>query len=313
MAANLPSKKVRTHYDNLHVSRDASSEEIRAQYRKFSKMYHPDRNPDPDAPRIMAIINRAYEVLSDPQRRAEHDKWIAREEAKIIRKQVPVVYATIPTMNRMQRAESPLQWFKRMLFVKKDPGVIALVSAVVFVFFLLPLGMLIFGGQPNQKVVVKAPKDLLMSPPVQWWPDMEEKIFKAYNEGHEMGGAYAKDYPILYRGGKSHLTLQNDLKGPMFVYLFKYDAPVIKGMDPSALQSERNIRILENNGQAIRSFWIDRGASSIVEGLPSGIYYMRYNTAGTGNPWHQTRNIVLNPGMTVIKTSHLNRDPAYGL
>ena len=56
-----------THYDNLKVARDAPSEVIRAAYRALTQRYHPDRNPDPEAARIMQIINRAYEVLSDPE------------------------------------------------------------------------------------------------------------------------------------------------------------------------------------------------------------------------------------------------------
>lgn len=69
-----------THYDNLKVAKDAPSEVIRAAYRALTQRYHPDRNPDPEAARIMQIINRAYEVLSDPERRREHDLWIEQEE-----------------------------------------------------------------------------------------------------------------------------------------------------------------------------------------------------------------------------------------
>lgn len=71
---------MRTHYDNLHVPRDADSNTIRLAYRRLSKQYHPDYNPRRDAHQIMQIINRAYEVLSDPQRRAQHDRWIAEQE-----------------------------------------------------------------------------------------------------------------------------------------------------------------------------------------------------------------------------------------
>jgi DnaJ-class molecular chaperone len=73
---------IHTHYDNLKVARDAPVEVIRAAYRTLSKKYHPDHNPDnPAAMRITQLINSAYDVLSDPARRKEHDDWIAREEA----------------------------------------------------------------------------------------------------------------------------------------------------------------------------------------------------------------------------------------
>ncbi|SNS33340.1 DnaJ domain-containing protein [Noviherbaspirillum humi] len=74
--------QVHTHYDNLKVARDAPPEVIRAAYKTLSQKYHPDRNPgNAEAIRIIQIINSAYEVLSDPVKRQEHDAWIARTEA----------------------------------------------------------------------------------------------------------------------------------------------------------------------------------------------------------------------------------------
>jgi hypothetical protein len=73
---------VRTHYDNLKVARDAPPEVIRAAYRALSKKYHPDRRAeDVGAARVMQLLNAAYEVLSDPLQRKQHDDWIAQVEA----------------------------------------------------------------------------------------------------------------------------------------------------------------------------------------------------------------------------------------
>ncbi|MGO4761940.1 J domain-containing protein [Cupriavidus sp. 2KB_3] len=70
-----------THYDNLKVSRDAPQEVIRAAYKSLSQKYHPDRHADgEEANRIMRLLNVAYDVLSDPGRRAEHDQWIVEQE-----------------------------------------------------------------------------------------------------------------------------------------------------------------------------------------------------------------------------------------
>jgi curved DNA-binding protein CbpA len=72
--------RIPTHYDNLKVARNAPPEVIRAAYKSLSQMYHPDRNPgDAQATRVMAIINSSYDVLSNPDRRREHDKWISRQ------------------------------------------------------------------------------------------------------------------------------------------------------------------------------------------------------------------------------------------
>jgi curved DNA-binding protein CbpA len=74
--------KIRTHYDNLKVARDAPVEVIRAAYKSLSQKHHPDRNAgDPNAAHKMAIINAAYQVLSDPERRKAHDEWIRKVEA----------------------------------------------------------------------------------------------------------------------------------------------------------------------------------------------------------------------------------------
>jgi hypothetical protein len=76
--------KIHTHYDNLKVARLAPQEVIRAAYKALSQKYHPDKNPgDEKAARIMAILNSAYGILSDPVRRKEHDEWIAAEEWEI--------------------------------------------------------------------------------------------------------------------------------------------------------------------------------------------------------------------------------------
>ena len=73
--------KFRTHYDNLKVSRDAPIEVIQAAYRTLARKYHPDMNASAaKAEAVMKIINASYEVLSDPTRRAEHDRWIAEQE-----------------------------------------------------------------------------------------------------------------------------------------------------------------------------------------------------------------------------------------
>lgn len=74
---------IHTHYENLKVSRDAHPKIIRKAYKKLSSQYHPDHNNNnPEATKVMQVINLAYDVLSDPVRRKEHDEWIARMEAE---------------------------------------------------------------------------------------------------------------------------------------------------------------------------------------------------------------------------------------
>ncbi len=63
------------YYQSLGVARTASADEIRKEYRKLAMKYHPDRNPnDKQAEDKFKEINEAYQVLSDPQKRARYDQ-----------------------------------------------------------------------------------------------------------------------------------------------------------------------------------------------------------------------------------------------
>jgi hypothetical protein len=65
-------------YDVLQVCPDADLAAIRAAYRARARAFHPDVSRDPDAARRMRELNAAYEVLSDPERRARYDAARAR-------------------------------------------------------------------------------------------------------------------------------------------------------------------------------------------------------------------------------------------
>lgn len=63
-----------TYYQILAVSNTATQEEIKKSYRRLAKQYHPDANPGiKAAEEKFKQIAAAYEVLSDPQRRANYD------------------------------------------------------------------------------------------------------------------------------------------------------------------------------------------------------------------------------------------------
>ena len=63
-------------YEILGVERGASEKEIKKAYRKRAVEYHPDRNPDdPEAAEKFKEAARAYEVLSDPEKRQVYDRY----------------------------------------------------------------------------------------------------------------------------------------------------------------------------------------------------------------------------------------------
>ena len=65
----------RDYYEILGVSRDADKEEIKSAYRRSARKYHPDVNKEPGAEERFKEINRAYEVLSEPDMRARYDRF----------------------------------------------------------------------------------------------------------------------------------------------------------------------------------------------------------------------------------------------
>jgi curved DNA-binding protein CbpA len=74
---------LRTHYEILKITRDAPQEVVRAAYRALTLKYHPDRHAaDPGATEMMALLNSAYETLSDPVKRREYDEWIEIAQAR---------------------------------------------------------------------------------------------------------------------------------------------------------------------------------------------------------------------------------------
>ena len=61
-------------YAILMVDETAEQSVIVAAYKALAARYHPDRNASPDANARMQAINSAYDVLGDPQQRADYDR-----------------------------------------------------------------------------------------------------------------------------------------------------------------------------------------------------------------------------------------------
>ncbi len=67
------------YYSILGVDKNASEDEIKSAYRRLAKKYHPDLNKTEEAANKFKEINEAYEVLGDPNKRANYDQFGSAE------------------------------------------------------------------------------------------------------------------------------------------------------------------------------------------------------------------------------------------
>ncbi len=71
----LNNDELPNYYDVIGVSKDATPEEIKKKFRELAKKTHPDKTRE-NSEEEMAELNKAYEVLSDLERREKYDKYL---------------------------------------------------------------------------------------------------------------------------------------------------------------------------------------------------------------------------------------------
>lgn len=268
---------IRTHYDNLKVARDAPDFVIRAAYKTLSQKFHPDKNPDDErAVRVMSVINASFGVLSDPEKRRQHDAWIAREELKLKQASQPQT-PPIPPQWRQEEPVPEPQNERRNLLV----GLLLLPFKIIWGIFRavpqLALLALLIGGfwiwdevtpdrppppgpKPYQAV---APVEAVSEPdPVPEEPAYERPAVAPNGSPWPTRPAYVADYPLDNNDGHSDVTVDNTQNdSDVFVKLVSLDG---------------------TTAYPVRQFFIPAGMKFTMDSVTAGHYDIRYRDLQTG-------------------------------
>lgn len=70
--------KYKNYYEILEVNRKSSDQDIKLNFRRLAKEYHPDKNKSAEAEDKFKDINEAYAVLMDPEKRRKYDRQVAK-------------------------------------------------------------------------------------------------------------------------------------------------------------------------------------------------------------------------------------------
>ncbi len=134
-------------YELLEVSPHASSDVIQAAYRVLVRVHHPDRNETAEAAQRTRELNAAYQVLSDPQRRARYDLELVRAR-RVERMTQPLPRQTAPRVlpARSERSERLAQ--PRSPMMNAQVMIALIFVAVVFTILLFLVWMSLDGSEP---------------------------------------------------------------------------------------------------------------------------------------------------------------------
>ncbi|MDK4687755.1 DnaJ domain-containing protein [Kingella negevensis] len=274
---------MRTHYDNLHVPRNADADTIRKAYRRLSKQYHPDYNPDPNAHRIMQIINRAYEVLSDPTMRARHDLWIREQEALEMESEYQIVVTSRKNVVVSQPENKKEDSHKKRNLYMLIIGVCVILTA------LLALQVTYMVG--HRQVVEQQPTVIVVQPENGTTATVSQAASNvtvasttpattAYirpttapnGTPFPQDSSYISGYTqVRSQTGKMRIIVENIRNSSdVFAELYTTDQP-----------------------QVLRTFFLNERSQFVLDGLDAGTYAIRYRQLDDGEEMH-TENISLN-------------------
>lgn len=280
-----------THYDNLKVTRNAPLEVIKAAYKILAQKHHPDLNPDnPDAARVMAIINAAYAVLSDPEKKRQYDLTLVdHTQSKSVHhayQPQPPRYTAKSTSrseyktNRQSPQKKPsTPKHSNLKGIFKLSAIILIIMGAVSIYDawqdkeMRAKAAISAYPKPNigtqsvpyisQPLAQKpAPTIHPSSNPVASKPTYVKPVTAPNGRPWPTGAAYIQGYEILHRNGLSTLTVDNSQNNSsVHVRLWSIDAAL---------------------PYAVRNFFIPAHSSFTVDKITAGNYDVRYRDLESG-------------------------------
>ncbi|MES2900646.1 MAG: J domain-containing protein [Pseudomonadota bacterium] len=240
-----------THYDHLQVMRTAPLEVIKASYRVLSQKYHPDRNPDPEALRIMKRVNQAWDVLSDPERRARHDRWIEDSERKA-EPEPPLKAATAAQPTPRKTGQSVDAGLGLDLDLKKY---------VLRLPLLIGVSLALLIGAVQLYRWINAPAD----------ESSANEVSRAF--GLAEGARYVQGSQLVARPSERlpHGYIKSEPQDPV-AGTAAIDIDNIVGYKDAEVR-------LYLNGRRVRSLFVQQGQDFSVTGLAPGSYILKYRFA----------------------------------
>jgi hypothetical protein len=248
-------QKIYTHYDNLKVARNAPIEVIRAAYKTLSQKYHPDRNLDnPDAARVMAIINASYEVLYDPAKRAEHDEWITEKESTATQQNKP--RQSSQPVQAPQVASTSITFKSAISHIFRHWVIYGIVVALIWSSFTEST----YSPPPGPKPYIANPTPEIEPTPAP--PAYERPLYAPNAEAWPAVAGYVQGYKKLHTKGLSSVTVDNTQNdSDVFVKLVSLEGA---------------------EAYPIRQFYIPAYSKFTVNKVNAGSYDVRYRDLNSG-------------------------------
>lgn len=185
---------MKNYYEKLQVSKTATSEEIKKAYRRLSKKYHPDMHQGGNkyAEEVFKEVKEAYEVLSDPTKKAYYDYQVALAKQYASTTAYATNHTSTQATQQHAQYSNPRKRRQRVQVVKSQRGTKGILPVFIggFVF----IGLLVFLlYQAEQKRLAMRAK----------LPDLKDDKMLVYSFIEE------HDYVDGFRGGLSWVLDNN--------------------------------------------------------------------------------------------------------